>query len=287
MNTTIEEQVETKIIHFMNDAMAKSIFRSKELRTTVSKFLSGVTHIPSNVIARSVFMGGEIPKRNMEEKGKTSDVIIKVSEDTYIIVEFNRSYAKHLFEKNATYAYSILLSKIHPKPVFYPKIILVNIDNFNSFSRKEPILKFESLDHHTSEHKLYTSYHVILANITNTNYNIDKEVRKFGTLLKENLTIEELVEKYEGDEEYMKIINKTKELIADEDFAIYYDIDEAHESDRQDAYETGYDSGYDNGQTKGKQEERLAIAKNLLDLNFSIQDIMKATKLNQKDIMNL
>ena len=56
MNTTIEEQAETKIIHFMNDAMAKSIFRSKELRTTVSKFLSGVTHIPSNVIARSVFM---------------------------------------------------------------------------------------------------------------------------------------------------------------------------------------------------------------------------------------
>ena len=99
--------------------------------------------------------------------------------------------------------------------------------------------------------------------------------------------MEELVEKYKGDEEYMKIINKTKELIADEDFAIYYDIDEAHESDKQDAYETGYDSGYDNGQTKGKQEERLAIAKNLLDLNFSIQDIMKATKLNQKDIMSL
>lgn len=144
-------------------------------------------------------------------------------------------------------------------------------------------MKFESLDHHTLEHKLYTSYHVILANITNTNYNIDKEVRKFGTLLKENLTMEELVEKYKGDEEYMKVINKTKELIADEDFAMYYDIDEAHESDKQDAYETGYD----NGQSKGKQEERLAIAKNLLDLNFSIQDIMKATKLNQKDIMSL
>ena len=275
----------------MNDAMAKSIIRSKSLRVTISNFLSGITHIPSVLIDKSVFMGGEIPKRNMNEKGKSSDVIIRVSEDTYIIVEINRSYDKHIFEKNASYAYSILLSKIKPRPLFYPKIILVNIDAFNHFKVKEPLLKFESKDDETLEHGLYTSYHLILENITNTNYNIDEEVRKFGLLLKEVLTIQELINKYEGDEEYMKIIKKAMELMADDNFAMYYDLDEAHEVDKKDAYETGYDSGYgsgyDKGRNSGKNEERMAIAKNLLDLNYSIEDIMKSTKLSKKEIMNL
>ncbi len=292
MNATVEkEKLEEKKIHFMNDAMAKSIIRSKSLRNTISNFLSGITKISSDRIAESVFMGGEIPKRNMNEKGKNSDVIIQVANDTYIIVEINRSYDKHIFEKNASYAYSILLSKIKPRPLFYPKIVLVNIDAFNHFKRKEPLLKFESKDDETLEHGLYTSYHLILENITNTNYNIDEDVRKFGLLLKENLNIEELIEKYEGDEEYMKIIKKAKELMADDDFAMYYDIDEAHEVDKKDAYETGYDSGYgsgyDVGHDFGKREEKIAIAKNLLDLNYSIEDIMKATKLSQKEIMKL
>ena len=48
------------------------------------------------------------------------------------------------------------------------------------FKVKEPVIPFGTKYEELEEHDLYTSYHVILENITNTNYNIDKEVRKFG-----------------------------------------------------------------------------------------------------------
>ena len=44
-----------------------------------------------------------------------------------------------------------------------------------------------------------------------------------------------------------------------------------------------YDKGYD----KGKQEERLQIAKELLNLEVPIEKIMRATGLSEKEILTL
>ena len=59
----------TKTINLMNDALAKSILRSKEARDPVVKFLSGITHIPKKQFQNALFVGGEIPKENKNEKG--------------------------------------------------------------------------------------------------------------------------------------------------------------------------------------------------------------------------
>ena len=157
----------------------------------------------------------------------------------------------------------------------YKKVILVSIDSFNHFKVKEPILTFTTSCKELEEHDLYVSYQVILENITNTNYNIDKEVRKFGEFLSLKLSIEELKEKYRKDEKYMDIVKKVEEFMRDRHLVQYYDLEASHQFEIKDSYDTG------------KNEEKISIAKNLLNLNIDIPTIMKSTGLSKQEIKNL
>ncbi len=283
MTTTLgKDEVEQQTINLMNDALAKSILRSKEARELVIKFLSGITHISKRKFKDALFVGGEIPKNHKKEKGKVSDVMC-ILRDTIIIIEVNDSYYQNLFRKNSLYAYATLVSSIPVNAKEYKKVILVNIDSFNHFKVEEPILTFTTRCKELEEHGLYTSYHVILANITSTNYNIDKDVRKFGEFLNSKLTIKELKAKYEGDEEYMDIARKVEQFMKDNNLVQYYDLEASHKFEVEDSFNTG--------KNEGKKEERITrsmeIAKNLLNLNIDLSTIMKSTGLSKQEIMRL
>ena len=269
--------LKTKEINLMNDALAKSIIRSKEAREEVIGFLSGITHIPKRKFKNALFVGGEIPKNNKQEKGKISDVMC-ILKDVIIIIEIIDSYYQNLFPKNSLYSYATLVSATSVNAKVYKKVILVNIDSFNHFKVKEPVIPFGTKYEELEEHDLYTSYHVILENITNTNYNIDKEVRKFGEFLSLKLTIEELKEKYRGDK-YMDIARKVEKFMRDNNLVQYYDLEASHQYEIKDSY--------DNGKNEGTQLERCNIARNLLNDHLDIDKIMKYTGLTKQEIMKL
>ena len=274
--------LKTKEINLMNDALAKSIIRSKEAREEVIGFLSGITHIPKRKFKNALFVGGEIPKNNKQEKGKISDVMC-ILKDVIIIIEINDSYYQNLFPKNSLYSYATLVSATSVNAKVYKKVILVNIDSFNHFKVKEPVIPFGTKYEELEEHDLYTSYHVILENITNTNYNIDKEVRKFGEFLSLKLSIEELKEKYRGDEEYMDIVEKVEKFMRDNNLVQYYDLEASHQYEIKDSYDTGKNEG----RNEGLKARSFEIARNLLDLNIDIPTIMKSTGLTKQEILEL
>ena len=270
--------LKTKEINLMNDALAKSIIRSKEAREEVIGFLSGITHIPKRKFKNALFVGGEIPKNNKQEKGKISDVMC-ILKDVIIIIEINDSYYQNLFPKNSLYSYATLVSATSVNTEVYKKVILVNIDSFNHFKVKEPIIPFGTKYEELEEHDLYTSYHVILENITNTNYNIDKEVRKFGEFLSLKLSIEELKEKYREDGKYMNIVEKVEKFMRDNNLVQYYDLEASHQYEIKDSYDTG--------KNEGRNSEKISIAKNLLNDHLDINKIMKYTGLTKQEIMKL
>ena len=282
--------LKTKEINLMNDALAKSIIRSKEAREEVIGFLSGITHIPKRKFKNALFVGGEIPKNNKQEKGKISDVMC-ILKDVIIIIEINDSYYQNLFPKNSLYSYATLVSATPVNTEVYKKVILVNIDSFNHFKVKEPVLTFTTSCKELKEHDLYTSYHVILENITDTNYNIDKEVRKFGKFLGLKLSIEELKEKYREDGKYMNIVKKVEKFMRDNNLVQYYDLEASHQYEIKDSYDTGVREGRTSGLAEGRQEglktRSAEIAKNLLNLNIDIPTIMKSTGLTKQEIMKL
>ena len=278
--------LKTKEINLMNDALAKSIIRSKEAREEVIGFLSGITHIPKRKFKNALFVGGEIPKNNKQEKGKISDVMC-ILKDVIIIIEINDSYYQNLFPKNSLYSYATLVSSTSVNTEVYKKVILVNIDSFNHFKVKEPIIPFGTKYEELEEHDLYTSYHVILENITNTNYNIDKEVRKFGEFLSLKLSIEELKEKYREDDKYMDIVEKVEKFMRDNNLVQYYDLEASHQYEIKDSYDTGKNEGMREGRQEGLKTRSAEIAKNLLNLNIDIPTIMKSTGLTRQEIMKL
>jgi predicted transposase/invertase (TIGR01784 family) len=274
-------------VNLLNDAMFKALFRSVEAREMVSKFLNAITGIPVNDLMNASYQGGELPKKNIKEKGKTSDIIIRIENDKHIILECNQHYSDNIFEKNTSYLFSIASEKIKINTKRYPVVILVNIDNFNFYKTRKPILHFQARDEEgIIEHDLYNSFHIILENIGNTKYNIDTEIKKVSELLKMT-QIREMKEKFKGDESYMAAIRKVEDLSTDPNFIGYYDIEEARRQDLEDMKNTGIRIGMERGVEKGITNEKIEIAKKMMDKNMSIEDIIELTSLSKEEIEKL
>jgi predicted transposase/invertase (TIGR01784 family) len=266
-------------VNLLNDAMFKALFRSVEAREMVSKFLNAITGIPVDDLMNASYQGGELPKKNIKEKGKASDIIIRVEDDKHIILECNQHYSDYIFKKNTSYLFSIASEKIKINEKVYPQVILVNIDNFNVYETTKPILHFMLRDEEgIIEHNLYNSFHLILENVSNPKYNIDTEIKKVSELLKMT-EITEMKEKFKGDESYMAAIRKVEDLSTDPNFIGYYDIEEARKQDLEDMKNTGIRIGVD--------QRNIEIAKNLLNMNLSLEQIEEATGLIKEQIENL
>jgi predicted transposase/invertase (TIGR01784 family) len=234
------------------------------------------------------YQGGELPKKNIKEKGKTSDIIIRIENDKHIILECNQYYSDNIFEKNTSYLFSIASEKIKINAKKYPLVILVNIDNFNAYKTTKPILHFMARDEEgIIEHDLYNSFHLILENVRNTKYNIDTEIKKVSELLKMT-EINKMKEKFKGDESYMAAIRKVEDLSTDPNFIGYYDIEEARRQDLEDMKNTGIrigmEQGIEQGIEQGETNKQIEIAKKMLDENESIEKIINYTSLSKEEI---
>ena len=139
---------------------------------------------------------------------------------------------------------------------------------------------------------MYTSLHLILANLVDDRYNkdVDEEIVKFSKLLKSK-TIEELKENFKGDEEYMSGIEKVEDLISDPNFAGAYDIEERRQEELEDFYDTGYRKGKEDGIVHGMEvatkKSKIEIAKAMLKRNMELKDISEITELSIEEIEKL
>ena len=160
------------------------------------------------------------------------------------------------------------------------RVILINFDGFNRFKTNKPILVFQLQDKDGHiESELYLSFHLILENAKKNKYNIPKEVQEFMDFFQKYESIEELKEKYKGKEKFKGMVKKVEELTQDEDFLMYYDLEEKHKHEKQSSYELGVEHGM--------EQKEIEIARKLKELNLSIDKIVKATGLSEEEIENL
>ncbi len=273
--------IETKI-NLFNDAMFKAIFRNPKNRKIISEFLSEVTGVKQELLEQANYQGGEIPKKKLEEKGKIADLIIKIEDNQQIIVEMNQYRSNYIFEKNTSYAFSISSESSKKGRREYPRVILVNLDKFNPFQTKEGIIRFQLRDEEGHvETEIYESIHIILENIIDKQYNNNK-IKKFVEFMASE-TIEEMEEKFKGDEEYMAAIRTVEELSTDPNFVGYYDLEEAHKQELEDMRETGYDDGIEKGKTENQKE----VARAMYQKKIPLDVISECTGLSIEEVQNL
>lgn len=214
--------------HFnlFDDKLFKSFARSKEARPIISEFLSCVTGIPVSDLLNADYVGGEHTKTNVKEKNKESDIIVKIDDKRTIILEMNQQYALNLFEKNTSYAFTLanINTKVSDKE--YPAIILVNIDNFNYYKTRKPILHFQLKDQEGHiENTMYNSYHIIVENCLRKRYN-KEEIKKFMLFLSQT-NMNSMKDNFEGDNDYMAGYVKIEDMLRDVDKeGLLYEVDE-------------------------------------------------------------
>ncbi len=78
-------------------------------------------------------------------------------------------------------------------------------------------------------------------------------------------------------------MEKLKQLGLDDEFGAYYDAEIVHRKEINSARSDGRKEG----RKEGANNEKKSIAKNLLKMNLSVKDIMKATGLSKKQITAL
>ena len=265
----------------LNDALFKAWFRSEEARGVVSSFLSELTGIEKEKFLNASYIGGELPKEKITEKGKVSDVIVKLDDYNRIIVEMNQTDTHSIFEKNSGYAFSLLSQLTKRGRRNRGRVILVNIDGFNRFKTKKAILNFKLRDEDGNiEHELYRSIHIVIENGVKSEYN---EIKKFCTFLQET-TLEKMEEDFKNDKDYKKGIEKVKDLIYDEELGLLYDYEEALQEKMQDREDFLIEEGMQKGLEKGMQKGHEQIINALHQSGMSVEEIAKRIQMNIEDV---
>ena len=144
--------------------------------------------------------------------------------------------------------------------------------------------------------KLNKRNDIYLENIKEKYYNNDKltKLEKYMLMLKLKKR-EELLEVSKGDKNMSEVYKKLDDLSKDKYYALLYDEEEKKayenkcilEDAIEDAKENGYSSGYDSGLNDGISNEKINIAKNLLSMNMTLEDISKATGLTIDEVKKL
>ena len=285
------QTTELKEVNMLNDALFKALFRSVEAREMVVDFLSELIGIKKEVLKQADYQGGEIPKKIMTERNKTADMIIKIEDSNRIILEMNQYLSQKMYERNTSYAFSVASETIISGSKKYPKVILVNFDNFNYYKTERGILNFKLRDEEGHiETEQYQSIHLILENIIDKKYNKSDEIKKMVKLLRCK-TVEEMEEKFKGDDIYMAAIRKVSELSMDPNFVGYYDIEEAHRQQLEDMEKTGYNKGIEEGMErgieKGKIENQKEVAKAMYQKKIPLDVISECTGLSIEEVQSL
>ena len=82
-------------------------------------------------------------------------------------------------------------------------------------------------------------------------------------------------------------MDKLERLAEDDKFRTDYNVELVRRKEINSARIDGYDDGYNNGYDVGAKEREKEIAKNLLNIGTSKEDIIKVTGLSKEEINNL
>jgi len=271
-----------RLLKLTSDVVFKAFMMSDKTKEYKARLIHLITGLDEKRLLEAEYVCKEFPVSNKNDKIYKSDIVVRV-EKNILNIEMNASYYKGLFEKNNIYMNKIRGESFSKGEDYLEieKVIQINIDNFSYYKGDKIIYKFEMREESTGELecKNIESYHVDLEKLRKKCYTNDerKELMKLLTMFiaKEESELEEL-----RSEEYMnEAINELERISQDEDIIGLYDAEEVERKVRNTQIKSA--------KLEGKEEERLQIAKNLKNLNISIQDISKATRLNIEEIEKL
>ena len=284
---------EGEIIPLKEDFLFKKVFGSNENIERLEELLSIYFNVSKEEIKGKVkVINGEFRKENKTSKEQKLDVIADITLNIgykILDIEMNLDKKSTLY-RNVLYASRLLGESLKVKEDYthIRPVIQINFDNYEINEKNKRIIKKCYIKDETNT--IITTAleidHINIEKCKNAWYNEDikkyekneQDLIKLGALFT-MVKIEEfkscLKEVNMSKEVKEDIIEAVEEYSLDEDLLNLYDKEKIIESDKLLAKEEGI------------KEEKINIAKNLLNENIDIEIISKSTGLSIEEINNL
>ena len=231
------------------------------------------------VYSSLIFVNNKLDREKYKDSSKTVDFVCRLN-GKIIGIEMNNNSTKEALERNISYAADLYKSKmVSGEKYNYETVIQININNFtfegNSKIMEEYSLRNEEGEKLTEKLKFI---HIYLPNIRKKCYNKEK-LNVLERLLLAFNEEENLSDITKGDrimEEYVKDAKEAS--IKDEVIGLY---------DKELHLEKLRLSELSEAREQGIEQEKIEIAKNMLNSELDISVISECTGLSKEEIESL
>ena len=297
---------EGEIVPLSIDLLFKKVFGNNDAIKRLEALLSIYFNAPYEELKGNVkVLNSEKRIKNKNSKRQSVDVLALVelvSGTTRVNIEVNLKEGTTL-KRNFLYASGILSNQLHSKDDYskIEPVVQISFDNYEVNEKNDRIVKrcFLKDETNTVITDILEIDHINIVKCKDAWYNKtiknydkkDRELIKLGALLtiKEESEFKACLEELTMEKEIKEdIVDAVEEYSEDDEIlSYYYDKEHNDEAIRRGDISLAKQQGHMEGLEQGHQEKAFEIAKNLLSMNMSIDDISIATGLPIEEIKNI
>ena len=278
-----EAQEELRFIELCSDTTFKYLYKNERCRKWFNNIIKSKFNLD---LDNYTLVDNELNTGN-KKKDYRLDINLK-KDDINIIIEMNNSYYDFLDSKNYQYLYRIAGSLYQEGENYSNKQAKLVL--FNNFKNKKlPDIKTGNFILEDPINNLVIddieSFEIYLPNFENICYhNANKE--DISLSLFTCKSYDEMKARTNNPDD-LEIIKELERLAMDENFIFDYDVEKVRKKTENSIRLDGYHAGIEEGLVKGSREEKLNIAKSMLDEKIDIKIISKCTGLSTEEIEKL
>lgn len=279
--------------------VSNTMFNTMINNTKRKKYAAYLISLVLELDYQKVYDGLEFQKEGIDREkeihqGKTVDFICKIDNEIICIEMNNNLSSTKPLSRNISYASDLYKAGVNQGTGYnYNKVIQININNF-TFKGNDETLEVYYIGNKKGE--AFTDklvfFQIYIPNIKKKLYNGEKlsELEKLILVFNEN--DEENLKRLCGGNEIMEdYVKEAKEASERDEIIGLYDkemhLENIRISEIEDARIEGLEQGVKQGIKRGIKQDKIEIAKNMLNDNMDIDIISKYTGLSIKEIEKL
>ena len=280
----LEEMKKGYKIPIVSDTMFLAMINNEKRKKYAAYLIAEVLEVPyEDVYNNLIFVKEKLDQYKYKEKGKTVDFVCKLNGEIIGIEMNNNNKVKPLLERNISYAADLYKSDLHKGEVYhYNKVIQININNF-SFKGNNKVIEKYFLKNEEGEiftDKLEFIY-IYLPNIRKKDYNKISNLEKLLLVFNEDTNKSSLIAK--GDKIMEDYVKEAVDTSDDDEVIGLYDKELHLEKLRLSELELEKAEA----RREGEENQKIEIAKNMLNKSMDIDTISELTGLSKEEIESI
>ena len=283
-----------KIISMLFDPIYRSMIGSDEGMPLVELLVSVVTDTKLSEIKGKVkHLSKELLKRHYKDMDSHVDVLLDYNNNK-IIVEMNSK--KIMIDRNYIYLFKVASGTLKVGDTTYKNIrktVLINFNNTDKFQKNFIDIGFIKNQDNEIMTEIIKVINICIAKVDDKSYNyrneFEKNMARICRILMATKASDLKKESayFMTKEETKNFVNRAKELSSDDEMVTMFDQENMHEMIRNTELEEAQERGIKRGVELGSKEKAVEIAKNLIKIGLSEDQIVESTGLSKEEIEKL